>query len=85
MKILRITFIGLILTLLAGCLNEERAYVAFSKLKTGMTQVELNAILGAPEKTETNAGFVVWTYPEGAVFFREGKVYSWTVTPLKPY
>ena len=84
MKTLRITLIGLALALMAGCYTQERAYVAFAKLKNGMTESELTKILGSPKEVTTNADFVVWTYPAGRVFFREGKVYSWKEAEFRP-
>ena len=84
MKTLRITLIGLALAFMAGCYTQERAYVAFAKLKNGMTESELTKILGSPKEVTTNADFVVWTYPAGTVFFREGKVYSWKEAEFRP-
>jgi len=84
MKILRIILIGLALSIVAGCSTQEREYAAFAKLKNGMSEAELTSTLGKPEKTEATADFIVWTYPAGMVFFREGKVYSWTIEPSRP-
>lgn len=77
MKSLRITLLTLALSLIAGCLTQEREIVAFSKLKNGMSETELKDALGAPTKIDNNSDFVVWTYPAGLVFFKDGKVYSW--------
>ena len=55
MKTLRITLLGLVLALLAGCLTQERGYVAFAKLKNGMTETELQSVLGAPTEITTDA------------------------------
>ena len=89
MKTLRITLVGLALALLGGCYTQEytqeRAFVVFAKLKNGMTESELTKILGAPKEVTTDADFVVWTYPEGTVYLREGKVYSWHEAEKKPY
>ena len=85
MKTLRITLLGLVLALLAGCLTQERGYVAFAKLKNGMTETELKSVLGAPTEITTDADFVVWNYPAGKVFLREGKVYSWNEGERRPY
>ena len=85
MKTLRITLIGLALAFLAGCYTQERAYVAFAKLKNGMTESELTEIMGTPKEVTTNSDFVIWTYSGGSVFLRDGKVYSWKEEEPRPY
>ena len=49
----------------------------FAKLKNGMSESQLKDMLGTPAKVEKNADFIVWTYPAGLVFLKDGKVYSW--------
>lgn len=84
MKFLRLALVALALSFLAGCSTAEREAVAFTKVKNGMTESELKAVLGTPEKVENSADFVVWNYPAGMVFFRNGTVYSWTEAPRRP-
>ena len=84
MKILRLTLISLVLSCFAGCLTQEREMVTFTKLKNGLSETQLTAMLGKPDKVETNADFVIWTYPAGMVFLKDGKVYSWQLAEYRP-
>ncbi len=84
MKTLRIALLGLTLAFLAGCNTQDRQYVAFNKLKSGMSETELKNILGAPTEVSSDTDFVIWTYEAGKVFFRDGKVYSWSLAEPKP-
>ena len=84
MKILRITLIGLALSFVAGCSTQEREMAVFAKLKNGMTEAQLKDALGTPTKVENNSDFVIWTYPAGLVFLKEGKVYSWKDADYRP-
>ena len=83
MKFLKMALVGLTLVLIAGCSTQEREVAAFTKVKNGMTETELTSVLGTPEKIENTADFVVWNYPAGMVFFRNGTVYSWTEAPRR--
>lgn len=84
MKILRLILIGLTLCLVAGCsTSQERERVRFSRLKSGMTEVELKGLLGEPKQVETKGNFVVWTYPEGAVILQQGTVFSWELGDIR--
>lgn len=84
MKFLRLALVALALSFIAGCSSQERDAVAFTKVKNGMTEAQITAVLGEPEKIENSADFVVWNYPSGMVFFRNGTVYSWTEGPRRP-
>ena len=84
MKYLRPVFIALALCFIAGCsTSEERELVRFSRLKSGMTEVELKELLGAPKQVGAQGDFAVWTYPEGAVILQQGKVFSWELGDAK--
>ena len=84
MKHLRIILVVLALCLIAGCYTaQEQGLVAFSKLKSGMTEVELKKLLGEPKQTEVKDNFVVWTYAEGAVIMQQGLVFSWEVNDVR--
>ena len=84
MKTLRIILIGLALSLIAGCSTQEREIAVFAKLKNGMSETQLTNLLGKPTKMENNSDFVVWTYPAGLVFLKDGKVYSWKDAEYRP-
>jgi hypothetical protein len=85
MKQLRIILVGLSLSLIAGCYtSQEREAVAFSRLKSGMTEVELKKILGEPKQVEAKGEFVLWTYPEGTVIMKQGLIFSWEVNQIRP-
>jgi len=84
MKHLRTILVGLALCVIAGCYtSQEQGLVAFSKLKSGMTEVELKKLLGEPKQTESKGNFVVWTYSEGAVVMQQGLVFSWEVNEVR--
>jgi len=84
MKFLKMALVSLALFFIASCSTQEREVAAFAKVKNGMTEAELKSVLGTPEKIENSADFVVWNFPAGMVFFRNGTVYSWTEAPRRP-
>jgi len=84
MKIFRITLIGLALLCLAGCTTQERESVALANLKNGMTEAQLKDRLGTPTKVERNSDFIIWHYPAGMVFLKDGLVYSWKPEDFRP-
>ena len=84
MKILRITLMGLILSVIAGCSTQERELASFAKLKNGMSETQLQELLGKPDKVETNSDYVIWTYPAGMVIIKDGKIYSWKNAEFRP-
>ena len=77
MKTLRMLLIGLALTFVAGCFTQEREQISFDKLKSGMSESDLKHILGSPVRVEKTDDYDVWTYPDGVVFVKEGKIFSW--------
>jgi outer membrane protein assembly factor BamE (lipoprotein component of BamABCDE complex) len=84
MKHLRIIFVALAISLLAGCYtSQDRGLVGFSRLKSGMTEVELKGLLGEPKQVEAKGNFVVWTYSEGTVIMQQGLVFSWEVGDVR--
>ena len=85
MKHFRIILVGLSLSLFAGCYSaQEKELVAFSRLKSGMTEGELKKIMGEPKKIEPKGEYVLWTYPDGTVIMKEGLVFSWEIGDIRP-
>ena len=84
LRFLRITFIAIALSFMVGCSTQEREIATFAKLKNGMSETQLSDLLGKPTKVENNSDFVIWTYPAGLVFLKDGKVYSWKDAEYRP-
>jgi hypothetical protein len=84
MKHLRIILVGLVLCVLAGCYTaQDKGLVGFSRLKSGMTEVELKQLLGDPKQVEAKGNFIVWTYAEGSVILQQGVVMTWEVGDVR--
>jgi hypothetical protein len=48
-------------------------------LERGMSPESVRAILGQPQKTQTNSTFTYWDYPnQGSVTFAHGRLNGWT-------